>query len=162
MDFDLVTTTIRSLLDTLGVEYETVTHAAQGGSTLFTVSSKDSAMLIGTNGETLQAINHLVKKILEPKMGREQHFTIDVNGYQSKKIKSLEDQARVVAERARTFRYDIEMSPMSSYERMIVHSALKGMPDIDTTSTGEGALRRIVVRYKDPNAPAAPAAPTEV
>jgi spoIIIJ-associated protein len=90
--------------------------------------------------------------MLEKTLPRDVHFVIDVNGYHQKKIKSLEDQARLVAERARTFRYDVELPPMTAYERMIVHSTLKEMPDIQTMSHGEGPLRHIVVRFIDPSA----------
>ena len=125
------------------------------GSTIFTIRTAESGKLIGNNGETLSAVNHLVKKILEKALPRDAHFVVDVNGYQQKKIKSLEDQARLVAERARTFHYDVELPPMTAYERMIIHSTLKEMSDIQTTSFGEGALRHIVVRYVDPAAPKA-------
>lgn len=155
MDTTLVIDTIKQALSLLNITCE-VDVSEHAGSTVFAIRTPDSRVLIGAHGETLQAFTHLIKKMLENKVPREARYTIDVNGYHAQQIKSLEDQARVVAERARTFRYDIDMPAMSSYERMIVHSALKEMPDIDTASEGEGPLRHIVVRYKDPNAPAAP------
>jgi spoIIIJ-associated protein len=158
MDTTLVITTLKDVLSHLGVAYDDIAIEELGGSTFFTIKTKDSGVLIGARGDGLSALNHVVKKMLESKLPREAHFTIDVNGYNARKIKSIEDQARLVAERARTFRYDIEMPPMTAYERMIVHSTLKSMSDIDSSSAGEGAMRHIVVRYKDPNAPVAPEA----
>lgn len=156
MDHSLIITTIKELVTKLLVKCDDVVLSESGGNTVFTIKTQDSNLLIGTNGETLSAINHIVKKILESKIPREEHFVIDVNGFHTRKIKSLEDQARLVAERARTFRYDIELSPMTAYERMVIHSTLKDMSDIETVSHGEGKLRHIVVRYKDPSKPAAP------
>ncbi len=153
MDHKLVINTVRECLGKLGVQFDDIVLSESGGNTVFTIKTNDSGVLIGTHGDALSALNHLVKKMLEGTVPREEHYVIDVNGYHQKKIKSLEDQARAVAERARTFRYDIEMSPMSAYERMIVHSTLKSIPNIETGSEGEGALRHIVVRYKDPTAP---------
>lgn len=156
MDNNLVITALKEILQHLGVQYDDITTEELGGSTFFTIKTKDSGVLIGARGDGLSALNHIVKKMFESKFPRDAHYTIDVNGYNARKIKSLEDQAKLVAERARTFRYDIDMAPMSAYERMIVHSTLKNMPDIDSSSAGEGTMRHIVVRYKDPNAPAAP------
>lgn len=146
-------TTLTALLEKLGLPYDTIEVGETAGSTVFTIRTPESGKLIGNHGETLSALNHLVKKMLEKELPRDTHFVIDVNGYHQKKIKSLEDQARLVAERARTFRYDVELSPMTAYERMIIHSTLKEMPDIQTVSHGEGKLRHIVVRYVDPTAP---------
>jgi spoIIIJ-associated protein len=147
---DIVETTLKTLLTALGLPFDAIEVTESLGSTLFTIRTSESGKLIGTNGETLTALNHIVKKMLESKISRDEHFSIDVNGYQQKRVKALEDQARLVAERARTFRYDVELPPMSSYERMVIHSTLKEMSDIETASFGEGTMRHIVVRYKDP------------
>ncbi len=52
-----------------------------------------------------------------------------------------------VAEEARNLKTDILMEPMSSYERMVVHSTLAGIPDISTESVGLGKDRRLKVKY---------------
>jgi len=153
MDTNLILSTIKTLLEKLGLPYDDVTSAERAGSMVFTIRTSESGRLIGTHGDGLSAFNHIVKKILEKSIPRDVHFSVDVNGYQMKRVKALEDQARLVAERARTFRYDVELPPMSSYERMIIHSTLKEMHDVESISFGEGPLRHIVVRYKDPNAP---------
>ncbi len=153
MDTNLVILTIKTCLEKLGIHFDDVAVSESAGNTVFTVRTSESGVLIGTRGEALSALNHVVKKMLEKQLPHDAHFIVDVNGYHVRHIKSLEDQARLVAERARTFRYDIELSPMSAYERMIVHSTLKGIPDVETISHGEGKLRHIVVRYKDPAAP---------
>ncbi len=148
MQKETVINIIRELLQKLGIEFEDVHTSEIAGHTLFTIRTKDSGVLIGTRGETLHAINHFVKKILEGKTEDETfRFVVDVNGYHLKHIKMLESQANMLAERARTFKYDIEMSPMSPYDRMIVHAALQGSPSIKTESQGEGQLRHIVIRY---------------
>ncbi len=149
METAQVTELIRGLIERLGITLDALDVSVIAGHTLFTLRTKDSGVLIGTRGETLQAINHIVKKALEGKVGdAEFRFVVDVNGYHLKHIKMLEAQARTLAERARTFKYDIEMSPMSPYDRMIVHAALSDLPDIATDSQGEGQMRHIVVRYK--------------
>lgn len=149
MEKDKIVQILKDLSAKIGVAIDGVDVSEAAGHTLFTIRTKDSGALIGARGETLSALNHIVKKTLEDKEeGKEPfRFVVDVNGYHLKHIKMLESQAKMLAERARTFKYDIEMSPMSPYDRMIVHAALQGEPNVKTASEGEGALRHIIVKY---------------
>jgi spoIIIJ-associated protein len=147
---DKVRELVRELVVKLGVEFDDIAISEAAGHTLYTVRTKDSGVLIGARGETLHALNHIVKKALEgdAEEGDDSfRFVVDVNGYHLKHIKMLEAQAEMLAERARTFKHDIEMSPMSPYDRLIVHAALTGTLDIKTESQGEGMVRHIVIKY---------------
>ncbi len=148
-DKESIAKLIRELIEKTGYAVDALETVEIAGHTLFTIRTKDSGALIGARGETLNAINHIVKRTLENRseLDEDFRFVVDVNGYHLKHIKMLEAQANILAERARTFKYDIEMSPMSAYDRLIVHSALQGSPNIATESYGEGALRHIVIKY---------------
>src|SRR3989344_2072945 len=148
MESQAVANLIRELIGKMGMTFDDLAVSEVAGHTIFTIITKDSGALIGARGETLHALNHVVKKILEDEGTDELFmFVVDVNGYHAKHIKSLEAQALMLAERARTFKYDIEMSPMSPYDRLIVHTVLQGATDIATESQGEGMVRHIVIKY---------------
>jgi spoIIIJ-associated protein len=72
---------------------------------------------------------------------------IDIDGYRAGLIRELVERSQAMAERAVSFKYDVEMHPMSAYERLIVHTALADTPHVKTESTGEGRDRRVVIRY---------------
>lgn len=114
---------------------------------IFSIQTEDSAILIGNQGETLQAFNHIIRKIIEQNSSEETRFLIDVNGYQERKLMELEKQAELLADRARAFKRDVELDPMSAYERMVVHTLFTNDPHIETSSVGEGKFRRVVLRY---------------
>lgn len=131
----------------LGVEIDDKT-----GSARFIISTPDSALLIGERGDRLMALNHIVKRMIEKKFGEITAtdgggFMIDVNDYRKKQLDTLRAKAHMLAERARYFRSSVEMDPMSSYERMIIHSEFADTPDITTESTGGGKSRRVVLRF---------------
>jgi len=151
MKKEKITELIGQMLAKLGVSFDEVEVTEAAGHTLFTIRTKDSGVLIGTRGETLHALNHIVKKVLEDKAEGEGEetfrFMLDVNGYHLKHIKMLEAQATTLADRVRTFKHDIEMSPMSAYDRLIVHAALTGISEVKTESQGEGEVRHIVIKY---------------
>jgi len=114
-----------------------------------TLRTEDPSPLIGHHGETLRALNHVFKKIIEQKHGENvPAFVIDVNGYGAHHAQLLEREAYTLAARARTFKHDIDMDPMNSYDRMLVHEALRDTDGITTESEGEDAFRHVVIRYR--------------
>ena len=118
--------------------------------TQFKIKTDNAKLLIGQNGESLSAINHLLKKIIERKTRDTEdshfHFMLDVNDYNAKKIDDIKNKALLLADRARSCKTEVRMDPMSSYERMVVHSALADAKDIETVSFGDGGKRHVVIR----------------
>lgn len=109
----------------------------------------DAKALIGMRGETLRALNHIVKRMMETKTGEELRaaFLLDVNDYYEKQAEVLRAQARMLAQRARLFKHDVDMSPMSPYERMLIHELFSEDAEIKTESQGEGKFRHVVLKY---------------
>jgi len=113
-------------------------------------------------GEALTALNHLIRRIIEVKTPKEKtesesfkdsfmpeslNILVDVNGFQEKKIENVHAIAHMMAERARYFKSNIEIDPMSSFERRLVHEFLSNETDLKTESEGEGTTRRVVIKY---------------
>jgi spoIIIJ-associated protein len=140
---------IRGLLDSGGFPYREIKENEVAGQKIFSVDTDNTRELIGQHGDTLHALDYLAKKILESRSAgsEEPHFLIDVDEYRTRQIRDIEQKALMMAERARSFQYDVELSPMSSYERLIVHTALQNAPNVKTESQGEGRNRRIVIKY---------------
>ncbi len=145
---------LKELLDAMGVPYTGIEKSEIAGQHIYAIQAADSRELIGTHGDTLHAIDMLVKKMLEKRVpptpgsqSIDSHFLVDVNDYRTRQIKELQTKALIMAERARSFQYDVELSPMSAYERLIVHTTLQDAPNIKTESQGEGRNRRVVIKY---------------
>lgn len=146
---------LKGLLDSMGTAYKDISHVEVAGQQIYAINVDDGKLLIGGHGDTIHAIDFLVKKIVESKSPTSaegvpeeaMHFLIDVNDYRTRQIKDLQTKALMMAERARSFQYDVELSPMSAYERLIVHTTLQDAPNVKTESQGEGRNRRVVIRY---------------
>lgn len=151
---------LKGLLDSGGFVYKDISHIEVAGQQIYQIAVDDGKLLIGGHGDTIHAIDFLIKKIVEaqisPQEGTERaerteneamHFLVDVNDYRTRQIKDLQTKALMMAERARSFQYDVELSPMSAYERLIVHTTLQNAPNVKTESQGEGRNRRVVIRY---------------
>lgn len=116
----------------------------------YQIRSNDSHALIGKNGETLSALNHLVKKIVDKNKSETDataDFFIDVNDFQKKKVDNIKTVAHMMAERARFFKSSVQVDPMSPFERKIMHAFLAKLPDIKTQSEGIGPNRHIIISF---------------
>ena len=157
-----VETILKQLLSLIGVPYSNVERTEIAGQEIFSIrTDEDPRTLIGAHGDTIYAIDTLVKKIFEKhqtvpesqegdlpaQAGHSPMFLIDVNDYRTRQIKDLQAKALMMAERARSLQYDVELSPMSSYERLIIHTTLQDAPNVKTESQGEGRSRRVVIKY---------------
>ena len=137
---------IEDLLQKLGLAFDSVDCTTELGQDAYKIKTDNPEIFIGQHGDTLRALNHIVKKILH-NQGLETKFMIDVNDYRSKQIHDIQETAQLLASRAQSLKYDVEMQPMSSYERMIVHAALGEIENIATESIGAGRDRRVIIKY---------------
>jgi len=115
----------------------------------FAIKTKESGLLIGEDGETLYALTHILRRMAHKESEEISDFSIDINDYKSSMVERLKSKANELADKVRLMRLSMEMEPMSSYERLIVHDALSNKPNIKTESIGEGKERRVVIKYID-------------
>lgn len=155
MDSALLKTLTLELLSVLDVAVDSIS-VSEGNRVVVAILSPDSKRLIGPHGEHLRALNLVARRLFETKYGSEAaNFLIDVNGYHKERMETVRSHARMLAQRARLFKHDVEMSPMSSYERLVVHELFAEDPEIKTESQGEGKFRHIVLKYREGHATAA-------
>lgn len=131
-----------------GVEKNTTEVA---GYVRYEIVTDDPGLFIGKSGAHLKALSTVVRKILRSKTDEKDTdtpaFFIDVGDYETNKIQEIQRIAYTMAGRAKTFERNIELDPMSAYERMIIHNTLDDDPQVTTRSTGKGKERRVVVYY---------------
>lgn len=109
---------------------------------------EDSGLLIGREGQTLSALQYLASRLVSRAMSAPVRVRFDVGDYRERQDERLRDLALTLAERVRLTGRPCSTRPMSSYHRRLVHMALQDAPDIITRSSGEGALKRIVIQRR--------------
>ena len=137
------------IVDALGVQCrvdvseddETVTGVLSGG---------DLGLVIGRHGQTIDAIQYLASAISYRTYGDgRKDVVVDAAGYRERRRETLEALAVRSADRARSRGETIELEPMSSIERRIVHLRLQDEPGVGTRSEGEEPYRYVVVEPVD-------------
>lgn len=120
--------------------------------TVFSVKINKDHLFTGHSGEALNALNHLVRRIIEQEVKEDQKdnqvsFLIDIGDFQKKRIENIKAVAHMISERARYFKSSAEVEPMSSFDRRIVHEFVANHSDLKSESAGFGPNRHVVIKY---------------
>ena len=109
------------------------------------ISTNGSGLLIGKRGQTLHSLQYVVNKIFNKQSSRKVHIVIDTENYRDRRRQALTEVALQLAGRARKSGKPAISSPLSAYDRRIIHLALKDDHELRTKSKGEGSLRKVMV-----------------
>lgn len=105
----------------------------------------DAGLLIGREGQTLAAIQYMASRILSKNMNAPLKVQVDIGNYRSRQEDKLCALARSLAEKALQHGRSFSTRPLSSYHRRIIHLCLQDNASIQTRSSGEGPLKRVLV-----------------
>lgn len=111
----------------------------------FNVRGDDLGLLIGRRGQTLAALQYVVRLIVSQQTKTWASIVIDVEEYKQRRYEVLRALARRMAEQVKAKGAPFTLEPMPAYERRIVHMTLADHPDVTTQSTGQGETRQVVI-----------------
>jgi spoIIIJ-associated protein len=109
------------------------------------ITSNGSGLLIGKRGQTLHSLQFIVNKMFNRSASKKAHIIIDTENYRERRRQALTEVALNLANRAKKSGRPATSSPLSAYDRRIIHLALKDNRQVRTKSKGDGALRKVVV-----------------
>ena len=109
------------------------------------ISSDARGLLIGRHGQTLDALEYLVNRIVGHKEEGASRIVLDAEGYRDRRRREVAETARRLAARVRETGQPQAMDPLSARERRVVHLTLASDPAVSTRSDGEGAMRHVVI-----------------
>jgi spoIIIJ-associated protein len=136
---------LTGLIDAMGLRAE-VTTRVEGERALIDVTGDDLGAVIGRRGQTLDALQELVRTAVQRRLRSRVRLLVDIEGYRARRRASLADYARAMAQRARERGTEIELEPMNAYERKIVHDAIAEVEGASSFSEGEEPNRKLIVR----------------
>jgi spoIIIJ-associated protein len=111
----------------------------------FNVNGGNAGILIGKRGQTLDAIQAIVEKVINKHKENRTRVLVDIEGYLETRRENLENLAMRLAEKSKRTGKPMSLGQMNAYDRRIVHIALRDNPDVQTRSRGEGPLRKLVI-----------------
>jgi spoIIIJ-associated protein len=138
----------RALLQQLLVNMQepgTVTATQEEDRITLLIETDDAGLLIGKQGQTLDALQYLVTKMLAKKSRRKVRVAIDVEAYRARHNEALALLAKKYGDKVKRSGKPVTLNPMNPYDRRIVHMALQGDRDLKTVSRGEGLYKKVVI-----------------
>jgi len=143
---DLGRSVLQRIVDTITTDAEISAEENSGG-LFFNINGGNAGTLIGKKGQTLDAIQSLLEKIVNKHNPHHDKIRVqvDVEGYLETRKANLEKLAERLADKSKRIHKPISLGQMTAYDRRIVHLALKDDPDIRTKSRGDGHMRKLVI-----------------
>lgn len=134
------------LVDAFGFPAE-VSHEIEDDVITVNVNGDDLGLLVGPKGATLQAVEELVRAVVQRESGGHgARVYVDVGGYRAKRRGALEGFTRKIVEQVLASGEEQALEPMGAGDRKVVHDAVNDIEGVETSSEGEDPLRYVVIR----------------
>ncbi len=143
---DFLKESLTELLKNMDIDVKIETSVRSEQINLKMYSDKNN-ILIGHNGQTLVALQGVLRQQVFKEIGIYPYILLDVENYKEKKIYHLEHNAKKIAHEVQKTKVDVRLDDMNSYERRLIHNALSNFKNISTTSEGEEPHRHVVISY---------------
>jgi spoIIIJ-associated protein len=111
------------------------------------IQTADTEYVIGRRGVVIDSLQHLVNKVVykDRSLERGKPLIVDAGGFRGKQVDRLRQLAERVAEKVKSTGETVELQPMTSHDRRIVHMHISEIGGLATRSEGEGEDRHILV-----------------
>lgn len=118
------------------------------GNLVYEVSGGETAVLIGKRGQTLEAMQYLVEKIINKQNEQRVRVQVDIEGYLQKQRQRLENLALRLSEKVKKTGKPVTVGQFNAHDRRVIHVALKEDREVRTHSVGEGYYRKLKIYPK--------------
>lgn len=146
MIVEFVVDYLKNIIEKMEIEVE-LTPSFQDGLIRVKLSTNHNSILIGKDGETLQALNEVCRSATNATFKKRVRILLDINDYKKDKYSKLISIAKREAIKVSKTHVTAALSPMSADERRAIHNALVSFRNVKTVSIGEGKDRHITIEY---------------
>jgi spoIIIJ-associated protein len=101
--------------------------------------------LVGSNGETLDALQELTRLAVQQKTGNRSRLMLDISGYRQARREELGALAAQTARTVLDSGSSVRLTPMNPFERKVVHDVIATIDGVRSESEGEEPQRQVVV-----------------
>lgn len=109
----------------------------------------DYGFIIGRRGETLDALQYLVRLVLNKDKNGFKRVSLNVGNYREKREQTLRELAAKSAEKVKKYGRSFALDPMNPYERRVIHTTVQEIEGVDSHSVGSENERRVVITPTD-------------
>ncbi|MDV2581606.1 RNA-binding cell elongation regulator Jag/EloR [Alkalibacillus haloalkaliphilus] len=130
----------------MGAEGTDVTVTQQGNEVTYELIGDRIGLLIGKRGQTINSLQYLTSLVVNKDQNSYITVVVDAEGYRERRKETLENLASNLAKKAMRLNEEVQIEPMPSFERKIIHTALHDHSEVSTYSDGKDPNRRVVIK----------------
>ena len=147
---DRIVNYLQNIVVAMGYPDATVDFKEDGNRhfTLNIKTEENTSLIIGKRGITLNSLQFLVNNYAKKFSSHYFRIEVDCDDYRENRKKTLEELALNLAKKSKKIGKPVELEPMTSIERKIIHNALTGIKNVETESRGEEPHRYLVITAK--------------
>ena len=147
---DSIVSYLQNIVIAMGYADATVDFTENGNRhfTLNIKTEENTSLIIGKRGVTLNSLQFLVNNYAKKFSSHFFRIEVDCDDYRESRKKTLEELALNLAKKSKKIGKPVELEPMTSVERKIIHNALTGIKNVETESRGEEPYRYLVITAK--------------
>jgi spoIIIJ-associated protein len=134
---------VEGLLDIADLDGD-IDMDVEGDRALVSVVGGTLDELVGTRGTVLEALQELTRLAVQRQTGERTRIMLDVGGYRARRRAELTELGQDAAEEVRQTGAPKRLTPMTAFERKVVHDAVAAA-GLRSESEGEDPDRRVVV-----------------
>lgn len=138
---------LKEFIDRLGFDLS-FEKSHENDMTIFNLHGKDAGLLIGRQGQTIDALQYLLNKVLSKGAGEKMQVILNCEGYREKRKAFLTDMASRLKERVQKTGKSAYTELLNAADRRIIHVALQNDPAVRTKSIGDGFLKKVLIYAK--------------
>jgi len=112
------------------------------------ITGENVKHLIGYRGETLNALQNILRSISRRHVAFGAKVILNIEGYRKQREEILKELANKVSKTVIRTKKSVVLEPMSSFERKIIHEQLQSNDQIKTYSIGNEPHRKLVIDLK--------------
>ena len=144
---DFIESYLKQYFDNIGMNVELIVNKLDDNSFNVIVNANNNAILIGKNGQTLEAMKTVLNAAANAQFKCHVHMSVDVNGYKEERYEKLKSTVERIAKTVVKTHVSARLGDLTNDERKIVHQHLSNMAHIRTESEGDGNNRRLKIIY---------------
>lgn len=118
----------------------------------FRIKCEDAGRLIGRGGSNLSSLQFLLNRLIFRRIAGAPRVYLDVEGFKEEIDGDVIKRVQAAAEQVRRWGESLELAPMNSYERRVIHQHFLNDPEIVVESVVDPRnenLKRMVLRLKN-------------
>lgn len=138
---------IENMLNLMGFSDDIINVSVDEEYNKISIGIDDDVVRGDNSPRILTAFHHIINQILRKE--EKPYFVVDLNYYRKERERLITELARTAARKATVSGDEVDLPPMNSYERRIVHMELKTHPSLATESKGTGKERKVIIKKVD-------------